>query len=231
MINLFCFPFAGGGAISYRGLGNRFDGVSVSTLELPGRGTRFSEPLLYELDHIVDDLCERIRCRLDNSYAFFGHSMGATVAYALTKRIIEEGLPQPRILFLSGSRGPSVSRNEQRHLLPRPEFFEMLMKLGGCPEEILNERELMELYEPVLRADFAVIDNYRHRQTPPLNMPIIVFNGVDDSVSADEAREWQRESTQLIRYFEFPGDHFFIFRHWESMRRIFSEHLVGMEQA
>lgn len=231
MINLFCFPFAGGGAISYRGLGNRFGGINVSTLELPGRGTRFSEPLLYELDHIVDDLFGRIKHRLDNGYAFFGHSMGATVAYALTRRIIEEGLPQPKTLFLSGSRGPSLRRNERRHLLPQKEFFDMLKALGGCPEEILRERELMELYEPVLRADFAVIDTNRHRESPPLDIPMVIFNGADDSVSADEAREWRRESTRAIRYFEFPGDHFFIFRHWESIRRIFAEHLDEVGQA
>jgi surfactin synthase thioesterase subunit len=173
--NLFCFPFAGGGTLSYRGLEATIGSVSVSTFELPGRGRRFGEPLLVNIELMVEDLFCQIQSQLQAPYAFYGHSMGGLLAYLLARRLTDKALPPPQMLFVSGCKGPVAISLERRHLLAQREFRAMLKKLGGCPDEILADAELMDLYEPVLRADFAAIASYRYEETPPFDLPIIVM--------------------------------------------------------
>ena len=227
--HLYCFPFAGGGVYSYRGLGESIGPVPVTTFEPPGRGRRFREPPLSDLDSMATDLYRQVRPRLRRSYAFYGHSMGASLAYLLTRRVIAEGHPPPRYLFVSGRRGPAVTVTETRHLLPRVAFREMVMRLGGCPPEILSDPELYEVFEPGLRADFAAFANHRFEATEPFDVPILVMTGRDDDVTEEEAMQWQRETTKEIRLVRFPGGHFFIHQHWGEIRRLMSECLASVD--
>lgn len=221
-VRLFCFPFSGGSAISYRELGAAIGTIDVTTLELPGRGRRFSEPPLYTVEGMVDDLLEQIGPVLRDPYALFGHSMGAILAYLVAKRLIARGLPQPLALFASGCRAPAAICSEGWHLLPRPAFRAVLADLGGCPPAILVDPELMALYEPVLRADFRAIADYRYASTLPFEFPITVLLGDGDNVSDDEAGQWQRETTHPLVLRKFVGNHFFIFRHWPNIRQLIS---------
>jgi surfactin synthase thioesterase subunit len=220
MVKLICIPFAGGNAHSYRKLGSSFDFVTVSTFELPGHGRRFPEPLLVDLDAMVADLLGQIRPHLASPYAFYGHSLGALLVYLLTKRILREGELVPRSLFVSGRRGPAYVEPERRHLLPKPLFLEMVRKLGGTQTEVLAEPELEELLEPVLRADFTAVADFRYEETEPFDVPILVMTGEDDEVSDEAALLWQRETTRQIRLARFTGGHFFIDRHWDEIRRL-----------
>ncbi len=226
IMNLFCFPFAGGSSTSYLGLQKEFNSATVVTLELPGRGRRFGDSLLTDMHAMVDDLFGQLASQLTRPYALYGHSMGASLAYLLTKRILDDRLPPPAHLFVSGRGGPSVPRHEDRHRLPRIEFLNMLKELGGSPPELLADDELMELFEPVLRADFCAVASYRHKETAPFDVPILVLHGKQDrDVTKEEALQWQRETTQEIDFVEFPGDHFFIFQFWPKIRQLFEERL------
>lgn len=224
MTHLLCIPFSGGNATSYRGLGPGFDGLTVSAFELPGHGRRMAEPLLDDCAPMVDDLLRQVRPLLHKPYLLFGHSMGALLAYLLAQRVRLEGLPTPRALIVSGGQAPARVTSRGWHLLPRPEFLRVLSELGGCPPAILAEPELMDLYEPVLRADFAAMANYRHAPHEPFDFPVTALVGTQDHVSEEEVRDWQQVTTQRLRLHRFPGDHFFIFRHWPQIRQIVSMH-------
>jgi len=228
-MNLYCFPFAGGNAYSYRGLGESLGRVVVTTFELPGRGRRFREPSLHDLDAMVEDLYRQVRPGLRRPYAFYGHSLGASLAYLLTRRTIAEGDLPPRYLFVSGQKGPAVGKDETRHLLPKEAFRDMLIDLGGCPPEILAEPELFDLFEPVLRADIAALATRRYEAADPLDVPIQVMTGRGDDVSEQDAMQWQRETTREIRLAQFPGGHFFIHQHWSEIRRLMSWCLASIE--
>lgn len=224
-MRLLCFPFSGGSAMSYRGLGTSFGRVEVSTFELPGRGRRFSEALLHRFEPMVDDLFAQVRSELREPYAMYGHSMGAILAYLLARRLVDARLPQPVRLFVSGSRAPSMIRSEGWHLLSGQAFQSVLAKLGGCPPALLADAELMALYEPVLRADFEAMANYRYLAHATFRFPITALIGEDDSVSDAEATQWQRETSRPLQLERLSGDHFFIFRHWTHIQRLFSAQL------
>lgn len=214
-VNLFCIPFAGGNRYSFQQLekvvGNT---LNMITLEYPGRGSRYGEPLLKRLNDLCDDLFNQVAGRLQSPYAIYGHSMGGLLTYLLTQRIRNEQLPLPIHLFISGSRAPSMRRDmPDYHKQPRPEFIKSLRSLGGTTDEILNNSDILELYEPILRADFEAVETYEYESCDPFNIPLTVFNGLSDRISREQAEAWQRETTFPIVLREFPGDHFFILEH------------------
>ncbi len=219
---IFCLPFAGGSSYSYQDF-QRYanDALRIEAIDLPGRGRRFSEPLLTSLNHMADDVFNQIRDRLNRPYAIFGHSMGACIAHVLTRRIIREGCPPPRHLFVSGRESPSVPCKEKNwHLLSIREFLDILKRFEGTSRQVMENRELMDLFEPVLRADFQALAEYRYEKRPPLDIPITVLRGSRDSVTRADALQWRDETTASFSLLEFDGGHFFIFRHADRIAKI-----------
>lgn len=214
-MKLFCFPFAGGSCYSYKVfLPFVPAGIKLVSMELPGRGARIREALLTDIHSMADDLYKKISGQLSEPYAFYGHSMGTVLAYLVTKRIIADGLPVPVCLVMTGRGGPSAPDKEySRHLLPKTEFREELKKLGGIPDELLAHEELMDLYEPVLRADFKALEQYVYQETACFDIPMLVMAGLEERISREELMSWQKETCKPLQARRFTGKHFFIFDH------------------
>ncbi|MCP4691389.1 MAG: thioesterase [Desulfobacterales bacterium] len=226
-IVLFCFPYAGGACYAYKEFDRHItDAVRLTAFDLPGHGKRMQEPLLTDIDEMVEDLFYQIKTDLHGPYAFYGHSLGANLAYLLAKKIREEKLPGPARLFLSGRAGPAVETKEKNyHLLPREEFLEKITAYGGTPEEVLAEKELMELMEPILRADFQAVASFRHDNAILLDAPITVMIGSNDNVTHQEAMKWREVTRREITVKQFPGKHFFIFDHLPEIGGMISSSL------
>jgi medium-chain acyl-[acyl-carrier-protein] hydrolase len=154
-------------------------------------------------------------------FAFFGHSMGALIAFELARELARRGRPGPLHLFVSGRRAPQVpDREEPLHRLPDPEFVVRLRELNGTPEEVLANGELMQLLLPLLRADFAVHETYEYRPGEPLAVPISALGGIaDPEVRRDDLEAWRPETRGAFRLRMLPGDHFFLL----SARRLVTE--------
>ena len=218
-INLFCLPFAGGSQYSYSSyVGLAPSHINVIPIEIPGRGSRLRENLLTNIHDMVDDVYYQIRGKLEAPYAIYGHSMGSLLGYLLTKKIIANRLNQPVRLFFTGCVGPSVENRERdRHLMPKEEFITKISDLGGSPDEILRDPELMEFFEPILRADFQAVETYEYEEGSPFDIPIDVVIGIDERATYREAQEWQKETTGPVRIRQLPGRHFFIFEYTQEI--------------
>ena len=228
-VRLFCLPFAGGSYYSYFPLEKHMDSrVRLTPIDLPGHGRRMREPLLGDLNDMCADLYDQIRDQLNTPYALLGHSMGATLGYLLAQKIMDRGAPRPVHLFASGRQGPPVpSRQQDIHLLPEPDFIAHLQLYGGIQDAVLRDRELLDLFEPILRADFKALGNYTYREEPPLAVPITVFLGTSDTTTHEEALTWQAVTRTPMRMHRFPGHHFFIFDHLQDIGRMISETVLG----
>lgn len=226
-INLFCFPFAGGSKYSYRSYQDFLPAnIVLRNVEIPGRGSRANETPLASLEQIADDIFTQIKGELHQPYAFYGHSMGGLLTYLLSQRVVANGLPNPLSLFITGAIGPSAKyRGLIDYRLPRTEFFDQLKKLGGSPEEVLNNELLMEFFEPVLRADFEAVATYQYQQKTVMNIPISVIIGDREKATLEEAKRWSLESTMPVDVQVYEGDHFFIFHHQESVIKSITEKL------
>src|ERR1700741_5310415 len=79
---LFCFPYAGGSASKYRQWRDFLPaGAELCAIQLPGREQRIVEPALRRMDDAVNALVHALLPYVDRPFVFFGHSMGAVIAY------------------------------------------------------------------------------------------------------------------------------------------------------
>ena len=222
-MNLFCIPFAGGSSYSYKGLYDMLpSSVRAVTFELPGRGLRFSEPLLTDAGSLVEDLYRQLQDELQEPYALYGHSLGSLLAFLLARRVEVIGLRRPSYLFLSGCEAPSVIPREIRHLLPKAAFREVVQKFGGCAPGVLESEELMEIFEPILRADFKAYETYVHESGVRIDVPIAAMIGEEEPLEREDVMKWQEETARGITLEIFPGDHFFIYSHWNAIAGLIS---------
>lgn len=226
-IPVYCVPFAGGSAYSFSAWKNVTPkGLAFNGLELPGHGKRVREPLLTNYSDMVDDLMEQVEIPVDLPYVIYGHSLGALLAYHIVQRIQERGDKLPMYLVVSGRRGPSVElTNREKYKLPQKEFFNMLKRDSACPREVLEDPEMLEYFEPILRADYEASETYVHPETPMLRVPILAMVGDDEEATLEELKAWQVETSTPIVVKQFQGNHFFIFDKKEKVMRLLARTL------
>ncbi|MDZ7959069.1 MAG: thioesterase II family protein [Aulosira sp. DedQUE10] len=212
-LRLFCFPYAGGSSLIFRTWADFLPPcIEVCAIELPGRGRQMRLPPYNKIELLVDAIASNTHPYLDKPFAFFGHSMGGLVSFELTRLLRKRYGIVPARLFVSGRRAPQIPDSEPPiHYLPEIAFIEELRHLNGTPREVLENAELMQLFLPILRADFAVLETYTYTPKPPLECPITVFGGLQDSeVGCDELQAWQEQTKAGFNLQLFHGDHFFL---------------------
>lgn len=232
-LRLFCFPYAGAGAMIYRTWADALSPlVEVYSIQLPGRGTRMSETPLTRLEDVVRAIAPEIQPYLTKPFSFFGHSMGATTSFELTHYLRNMNLPLPERLFVSGRGAPQLRDTYPvTYKLPDTEFIEELRKLNGTPKELLESPELMQLMLPVLRADFSVCQTYEYTPKEPLDCPITAFGGIQDAHSSREQIEGWREHTRAAFAARMlPGDHFFLHASQNTLLRLIAQELYQPER-
>jgi medium-chain acyl-[acyl-carrier-protein] hydrolase len=206
---LFCIPYAGGGPHVYRNLAGMLpQAVEVWGAQLPGRGRRVAEPPLKRLEHLRDGLTHDLAERLDLPFAFFGHSFGALLAFAMARAL---GANQPRQLFVSAAAAPRLSsRQRSLHTLPATELIAAVQQLAGGAPAVWADPEMRELLLPALRADLAVYETYRYEAGPPLRIPIVALGGRrDPRVNRAELAAWRDETSASLSLHLFAGGHFY----------------------
>ena len=211
-IRLFCFPYAGGGGSIYQPWAQIIPAqIGLYAIRLPGRESRFNEVSFTDLSALVDAFIHIFAQMLDRPFAFFGHSLGALVAFEAARRLNQMGLPLPRRLFLSAHSAPQCAdKEEQIHQLSDVAFIEKLRKLQGTPEAVLKNAELMALFLPIIRADFEMRETYRYLEMAPLSCPISVFGGLEDTIPFHDLEAWRIHTTGQFTFRKVPGNHFFL---------------------
>ncbi|MDV3347351.1 thioesterase II family protein [Leptothoe sp. LEGE 181152] len=212
-LRLFCFPYAGGSALSFRNWSEQLPTtIEVCPIELPGRGMRIKETPFTQMSLLVKELVQSLLPYLDKPFVFLGHSLGALVCFELTRCLRKIGAYTPTHLFVSGHCAPQLPFSVPPiHTLPDAEFIENLRRLHGTPEAALVNKELMQLLLPALRSDFAVFTTYTYQPEFPLKCPITAFGGLQDPVMSCEMLEaWKKQTSAAFSMQMIPGDHFFI---------------------
>jgi surfactin synthase thioesterase subunit len=159
---------------------------------------------------MVDDLDEQlVRQEIAADRVMIaGHSMGAVLAWRLAERACDRGV-RPRALFLSGRGGPGIPRRRANlHDLPRREFVERLREFGGSPAEVVENGEMMDLLEPILRADFRSLELAPRFAVRPLPVPVTVVIGADDTVTREDAEAWRLITSKGCALHVQAGGHF-----------------------
>jgi medium-chain acyl-[acyl-carrier-protein] hydrolase len=131
------------------------------------------------------------------------------VAFELARALRRAKILPPIHLFVAGRPAPHLPIRPTRvGDLTLDGFRALLSRLGGTPEEILADSNVLTRFKPLITADFAVNEGYRYRPEAPLDVPITAFVATDDSSSQQEAMTpWRDHTTGTFRVQTLPGDH------------------------
>ncbi|MEV6908773.1 alpha/beta fold hydrolase [Amycolatopsis sp. NPDC051071] len=209
---LICFPHAGAGAGAYAEWADLLPPeIELVAVQLPGRQNRIMEDPFTETGPLVRVLAQALRPVLDGSYAFFGHSCGAVMAYELTRVLRGRGAAGPDHLFFSAQPAPRLFDQVPRlHDLTDDEFREQVAELGGLDPEIAEDEDVMDALLPTLRADFEMWEQHPVADGEPLDIPITVLSGREDPRAPGTTVEgWREHTTGPFHAEYYPGGHFY----------------------
>lgn len=231
LLRLFCFPYAGGGTVIFRTWPDSLpEDVEVCSVRLPRRESRLREPPFDRCAPLVQTLAEAMLPYLNKPFAFFGHSMGALIAFELARYLRGRRNLVPHHLFVSGGRAPQLGFSRARiHQLPEDEFIQALRRFNGTPDEVLQNEEILGLLLPTLRADFAICEEYIYTPDAPLECPISTYGGQSDpEVREKELRAWREQTCGEFTLQLFPGNHFFLHTAHRQLLRAIAGELSGL---
>ena len=182
-MRLFCFPSAGGGSAPYvtwrQGLPQA---VEVLPARMPGREHRVRESSITEFPLLLESMVGEVEGLARVPFAFFGHSLGALVAFELTRLLRARGsAPCPTTLFVAARSAPQLPPPPPLYHLPPDQF---LTGLQGALRRIRRRdpprSPLLRAFKPILRADLTLFDTYRYTSDAPLACPIVALGGSTD---------------------------------------------------
>jgi surfactin synthase thioesterase subunit len=233
-MRLFCFPFAGGGAATFRPWVRDLDErVELVAIEPPGRQTRLDEAPIRELSAFIAQLVPVLMPFLDKPFAVYGHCMGALTLFETVRTLIRQHGRPPLHVFVSGARPPDQLHGpgefelkllERLLALPAFRVFEPLHRQADevlaevirafevlASESFLTDADLRDLILPVVRADFEMSATYRYAPDDPWDVPITCLTGRQDGyVSAQSATGWGRFTRRRFQLFTVDSEHFLV---------------------
>jgi surfactin synthase thioesterase subunit len=213
-VTLLCLPYAGAGAsVFWSWTALDVAGLSIVPVQLPGREERLADEPHQDVHQAVDALLPEV-CELTTGtgrVALFGHSLGAVLAYELSRRLVAGTGVGVAHLFVSGSAVPSTVRGRRATGLPDEEFLARVAELSGYRDPLLDHPEMRELLLPTLRADVAMHEDYRPASAEPLEVPVTAVRGSDDQlIPAAQVERWRAVTTGPFRAVQVPGGHMYL---------------------
>lgn len=229
-LRLFCLPHSGAGAAVYRTWASLLaPQIEVVAVRLPGRETRRREEPARDLGELLPRMVDALTPWLDRPHAWFGHSLGALLAFEAGRLLSARGHAPTRVL-VSGRRAPdSAPREDPVHAAPLPALLTYLRGLGGTVGEVLDDPAMVAWLEPALRADLAMAENYEPvANRGPLHCPMSVFGGEDDRLTtAEELQAWAATTQGPCLVRRMSGGHFFLHEPPERLVPYLRRDLLG----
>lgn len=222
LTRLICFPHAGGGTAAYYPLAALLpEAIELRAVLLPGRESRLAEAPYTRMQPLIAALADALGGTILQPCVFFGHSMGALVAFELARELRRRGLPLPRKMIVSGRRAPTVpNREPPLHPLPDELFVaELVRRYDAIPQVILDEPELLALFLPVLKADFAVFETHEHRDEPRIDCGLAIYGGTEDP-QTEQMSGWAELFAGPSRRRRFSGGHFYYIQYADQRRAL-----------
>lgn len=211
-LRLVCFAHAGGTASEFRSWYHGLPAdVEVLGVRYPGRQDRLIEEPIDDIGVLADAIADAIQPLLVRPLAFFGHSMGASVAHEVAVRLRQRHGYDLRRLFVSARRPPHRLLPDDTYLRSDDDLVKEMHRLGDLDAELADDPEMRELILPALRADFKLVADYRPTATEAVGAPIDALIGTEDpDMSEQDMRDWSALTTSAFESRAFPGGHFYL---------------------
>lgn len=210
------FPHAGGGTSMFSPWMPHFPlHHEASVVRLPGRESRIQEPLCHRLLDAAHSIAEAIAGR-EEPFSFFGHSMGALLAFEVARTLQRWGEPTPRNLFIASYCAPMTQNSSSiRRHETESDIVDRITAASNIQREMAAE--LFATLRPIFLADIAMCESYAYTAGPPLPCPIFAHRGTRDYVSDEDMSGWAQETCSTFKLRTWTGDHFFVGHHIASL--------------
>jgi surfactin synthase thioesterase subunit len=231
---LFCIPYAGGSARVFLSWKKWLDpGIELISVELTGRGSRVGQPLYRDVSDAVEDICSFITPELNEcQYALFGHSMGSLLVYETLRSLQKAGLQEPVHVFFPGRYAPYADKKPMdAYLLDDEELIEFISSTFGTMDGLLENRDFLEFFLPLIRSDIKLVETYRHPlEILRLHCPVTFMTGIRDSlVASEDCQLWEKCTSGPFSVLKFDDGHFFIRKYIEDIVGYINDILVAEE--
>ena len=213
-VMVFCFHHAGGSAAVYKKWTDINDrNIAFIPIELPGKGCRIDEEPICDMKKLTDQLAEAIDEFSDGrKIVFYGHSMGAAIAFKTAHTMQTYCDTKPELLIVSGRHSPCISIVDRYTTdMDDSMLVKELEVMGGTPKEILENEELMQFLIPRVKNDYKLNESFVYNGEI-VGIPIEAYAGSKDyDATIEMMDEWENVTTIGMKKKEFEGEHFFPF--------------------
>ncbi|MFC9945741.1 thioesterase II family protein [Streptomyces pratensis] len=211
--SLVVLPHAGGSAAFFAPLARALaPDVRVLVVQYPGRLERQRHRAVEDIRELARHTADAVTAHTGGApVAYFGHSMGALVAYEAAL-LGEQGLgPRPRALFVSAGRAPVLTHVDPAVLRDDESLIEQVLWLGATSKAVLDDPDLRELILPALWADYRALTAYAPDHDARVDCPVTALTGDRDPlVPVEDVARWRDHTTGAFRLQVLPGDHFYL---------------------
>lgn len=229
-VRMICFPWSGAGASVYRRLLPYLPKyMELFAVQLPGREDRFNESCLRRIQQVVDMVLPTVIEMTDKPLVLFGHSMGTLLVYEIAQALRRSIGKEPDLLIVSGRGAPNIDGAVAKkwHIADDDVFINYMRELGGTPEAVLNDRELMNTLLGMLKADYEMLETYTCTWTTPLTCPLVTCAGKEDRHVVHAAVEaWVNTTTGPAKIHWFAGHHFYLATNPEELMRYIDSWII-----
>ena len=208
---LYVFPHAGGSAQYYVPFAKAFSSdIKRIAVQYPGRRGTHDLASFTSIPDLADGVLQMLSPldQSDGKVAFFGHSMGALVAFEVARRLDAEGSPIAA-LFVSACAAPGRIGYEY---IPESDrgLLNAVNEMTGASPEFLENEEFAARILPTLRG-LKAIANYECPPDAAVSCPIFAFLGDDDEVATyEKVLPWSERTTAEFSVRVFSGHHFYL---------------------
>lgn len=213
-IFIFC-PFAGAVSHvfhSWNNIENKW--MNMYCYLYPGHDLRMKEAYKTDIASLANELAETIQSTewSQKKIILGGHSMGSQVAFE-TCRVLEQQGVTVSALILSGCHAPHLTGLRHLTHLNDAQFVQQLMEIGGGSPEVLQDKDLLALFMPMLRADFMATELYQRQQANAFKImtpTLLIHADQDKEVSLDDILAWKSWLGGVKEHIVVSGDHFHV---------------------
>ncbi|MFI1920517.1 thioesterase II family protein [Nocardia sp. NPDC020380] len=219
-VRVVCFPHAGGAATYFHPLTARLDAsIELLAVQYPGRQERRGESLIDDIGVLADQVAAVLPPD-GKPTMFFGHSMGATVAFETARRWEMLGR-SPIRLIASGRRAPSLRARHTIALDTDRDVLTEIERLNGTDTRLLEDEEMLSVIIPVIRNDYRAVEAYRCAPGATVGCAVLAVRGASDPrVTAADMERWRDHTTGSFATHTFSGGHFYLESRFEELASV-----------
>jgi surfactin synthase thioesterase subunit len=227
-LKLFCFPHAGGFSLYYNFLRKHeyqhIDRIFLfdyprNSFTFDGTSEDFRCYVKAALSYIMKNLAE------GEEYLLFGHSMGAFVACEAGLTMQNTHKKAPAGVIVSGTNPPYAVTLGKYNEMPKDKFS-FAKKLGGLPQQVLDDPEKCEKIFRIAETDLKAIAVYQPTQTTEndrLDCGLVLHGEKDIIIDPAYHSYWNRTFSNIYSDMVFSGDHFYLDNHHEEIATLIDD--------